>query len=117
MPPPRRGVLRVFFFSSRRRHTRLQGDWSSDVCSSDLSAPARAGSTDRNLRTPPATPDPRPLGAPTMTTVDRGLDAPSAIEGERLMAPQPKPAGRPRRRTGGFTPYALLTPALIVLAL
>src|SRR5256885_778939 len=25
----------VFFFSSRRRHTRLQGDWSSDVCSSD----------------------------------------------------------------------------------
>src|SRR5215467_16041952 len=28
--------LRFFFFSSRRRHTRLQGDWSSDVCSSDL---------------------------------------------------------------------------------
>src|SRR5256885_10484079 len=27
----------LFFFSSRRRHTRLQGDWSSDVCSSDLS--------------------------------------------------------------------------------
>src|SRR5256885_12717965 len=26
----------LFFFSSRRRHTRLQGDWSSDVCSSDL---------------------------------------------------------------------------------
>src|SRR5256885_9393047 len=26
----------IFFFSSRRRHTRLQGDWSSDVCSSDL---------------------------------------------------------------------------------
>src|SRR6516162_3898424 len=24
----------LFFFSSRRRHTRLQGDWSSDVCSS-----------------------------------------------------------------------------------
>src|ERR1039457_1427480 len=30
------GVYSVFFFSSRRRHTRLQGDWSSDVCSSDL---------------------------------------------------------------------------------
>src|SRR5688500_16077160 len=28
--------LFLFFFSSRRRHTRLQGDWSSDVCSSDL---------------------------------------------------------------------------------
>src|SRR5688500_20376337 len=31
----------VFFFSSRRRHTRLQGDWSSDVCSSDLPEPER----------------------------------------------------------------------------
>src|SRR5206468_4827693 len=26
-----------FFFSSRRRHTRSDRDWSSDVCSSDLS--------------------------------------------------------------------------------
>src|SRR5437762_14312492 len=26
----------VFFFSSRRRHTSYIGDWSSDVCSSDL---------------------------------------------------------------------------------
>src|SRR5256885_10294727 len=32
-------VLLFFFFSSRRRHTRLQGDWSSDVCSSDLKRP------------------------------------------------------------------------------
>src|SRR5256885_10823866 len=29
-------ISNIFFFSSRRRHTRLQGDWSSDVCSSDL---------------------------------------------------------------------------------
>src|SRR2546426_8240999 len=29
-------MICIFFFSSRRRHTRLQGDWSSDVCSSDL---------------------------------------------------------------------------------
>src|SRR6266487_984770 len=28
-----------FFFSSRRRHTRWTGDWSSDVCSSDLLEP------------------------------------------------------------------------------
>src|SRR5699024_9420063 len=27
---------RIFFFSSRRRHTRSKRDWSSDVCSSDL---------------------------------------------------------------------------------
>src|SRR5256885_11081599 len=32
-----------FFFSSRRRHTRLQGDWSSDVCSSDLEHCSRQG--------------------------------------------------------------------------
>src|ERR1039457_7725315 len=37
----------VVGLSSRRRHTRLQGDWSSDVCSSDLSA--RSVST-RNRR-------------------------------------------------------------------
>src|SRR3712207_5849387 len=30
----------VFFFSSRRRHTRYWRDWSSDVCSSDLTAAA-----------------------------------------------------------------------------
>src|SRR5438128_10189546 len=28
----------MFFFSSRRRHTRCYRDWSSDVCSSDLAA-------------------------------------------------------------------------------
>src|SRR3712207_7576062 len=29
-------MVTVFFFSSRRRHTRYWRDWSSDVCSSDL---------------------------------------------------------------------------------
>src|SRR5688572_32028587 len=28
----------IFFFSSRRRHTRFDCDWSSDVCSSDLAS-------------------------------------------------------------------------------
>src|SRR6266571_5956240 len=32
-----------FFFSSRRRHTRLTCDWSSDVCSSDLVGVVVAG--------------------------------------------------------------------------
>src|SRR5215210_3291933 len=35
-------VFFFFFFSSRRRHTRYIGDWSSDVCSSDL---PRAGAS------------------------------------------------------------------------
>src|SRR5256886_17553414 len=34
-------VLVLFFFSSRRRHTRFDCDWSSDVCSSDLSDSGR----------------------------------------------------------------------------
>src|SRR5205814_7054276 len=42
----------VFFFSSRRRHTRCLSDWSSDVCSSDLAASL-------------LTPDGRRLGAAT----------------------------------------------------
>src|SRR5437867_13157798 len=39
----------MFFFSSRRRHTRSYGDWSSDVCSSDLEKPT--GLAIVNLRT------------------------------------------------------------------
>src|SRR5262249_56533499 len=36
----RRCIGWCFFFSSRRRHTRLVSDWSSDVCSSDLAVVA-----------------------------------------------------------------------------
>src|SRR5207249_6000489 len=39
-----------FFFSSRRRHTRSKRDWSSDVCSSDLRAPASADARGRAWR-------------------------------------------------------------------
>src|SRR3989440_1943358 len=35
-------LIFLFFFSSRRRHTRSDRDWSSDVCSSDLLAVAHA---------------------------------------------------------------------------
>src|SRR5256886_4489694 len=35
-PCYRLGLRLFFFFSSRRRHTRFDCDWSSDVCSSDL---------------------------------------------------------------------------------
>src|SRR5437763_15805611 len=53
----------IFFFSSRRRHTRYIGDWSSDVCSSDLCSdrlehphPARS---QRCAREPGLKPGPR----------------------------------------------------------
>src|SRR3989475_7276529 len=36
-----RSVVCFFFFSSRRRHTRFDCDWSSDVCSSDLTMTAK----------------------------------------------------------------------------
>src|SRR5437867_12986279 len=45
----------VFFFSSRRRHTRSYGDWSSDVCSSDLTlARSFSSSASGTRRQPPA---------------------------------------------------------------
>src|SRR2546428_834767 len=44
------GVECVFFFSSRRRHTRSDRDWSSDVCSSDLTLLKRAYARGRGVR-------------------------------------------------------------------
>src|SRR5690625_7427202 len=41
----------VFFFSSRRRHTRWPRDWSSDVCSSDLLAIERGVEVGMDLAT------------------------------------------------------------------
>src|SRR5262249_59128648 len=40
-----------FFFSSRRRHTRLVSDWSSDVCSSDLREPSAQAQSSGPRRT------------------------------------------------------------------
>src|SRR2546430_17618055 len=39
----------VFFFSSRRRHTRFDCDWSSDVCSSDLAIELTSSINESNL--------------------------------------------------------------------
>src|SRR5438874_3733220 len=45
-----KGELRLFFFSSRRRHTRSLRDWSSDVCSSDLHHVASGGKRCEHIR-------------------------------------------------------------------
>src|SRR5690606_40179136 len=46
--------IMFFFFSSRRRHTRFSRDWSSDVCSSDLTAIVPAATAESiALDTPP----------------------------------------------------------------
>src|SRR5262245_66214484 len=57
-----------FFFSSRRRHTRCLSDWSSDVCSSDLSAP------------------PSLVRAPTARTSDGGALVPGGDRRKRASA-------------------------------
>src|SRR6266850_5312036 len=57
----------IFFFSSRRRHTSLQGDWSSDVCSSDLVGTAKLST----------------VGAPTPLVSEsqvKRADAPKVLE-------------------------------------
>src|SRR5437763_13422966 len=54
-------VFLIFFFSSRRRHTRYIGDWSSDVCSSDLPS-ARRQHGQRAHRDPRVTRYPRAEG-------------------------------------------------------
>lgn len=53
-----------------------------------------------------------------MSTVKTGLGpAPSAVDGERILTPAPPPKRRRRsQQSGGFTPYALLVPSMIVLA-
>src|SRR6266498_4716736 len=62
----------LFFFSSRRRHTRCGRDWSSDVCSSDLPGLGGPGTTaPRN----PRTVDPSPWAA-APGSPGRGATAP-----------------------------------------
>src|SRR5262245_66012243 len=67
----------VFFFSSRRRHTRCLSDWSSDVCSSDLMDSAAAGSIRVVHRVPPAAGGWAPPQAP------KRRDRKSVVKGKR----------------------------------
>src|SRR5256885_8843939 len=85
-----------FFFSSRRRHTRLQGDWSSDVCSSDLTSGllwSRSPPSDRRV-SPLARLGARDTGTWPLASVRLGrrgpdlrrlvpLDRESVVEGKR----------------------------------
>src|SRR5207248_8714918 len=70
-----------FFFSSRRRHTRSYGDWSSDVCSSDLEMGELPGT--------------RPL--PHRWVASRLDEQRWCIAPVRRELPQPPPPGAERR--------------------
>src|SRR2546429_7386246 len=67
-------ALRDFFFSSRRRHTRCNRDWNSDVCSSDLrnvdetSVPIASKPASRSSRV--LVPTPRPTSSTRLPVCD-----------------------------------------------
>src|SRR5256885_2809600 len=94
----------VFFFSSRRRHTRLQGDWSSDVCSSDL-----VDDVDLSIREGEflVLLGPSGCGKTTLLRMIAGLERPTAgeihIGGERMDDAPPRAPGIAM----GFQSYAL----------
>src|SRR5690606_5444815 len=91
------------FFSSRRRHTILSRDWSSDVCSSDLPL-----GLDQATRVAVAVDVPvghhsevlRRLGGPFVRAVRvvRRRDGPCAAVDARATRDAPRPAGRPDAR-------------------
>src|SRR5437016_11654446 len=76
-----------FFFSSRRRHTRLVSDWSSDVCSSDLPTSTPRFSKQNTYSTPGIAPSSAVRCAHTSTTVrirDTGSEPKERSEERRV---------------------------------
>src|SRR3712207_7072368 len=71
----------LFFFSSRRRHTRYWRDWSSDVCSSDLDPGGRA--RPRALRIARAR-DARGGGRAAGREAEASEDRKSVVEGKSV---------------------------------
>src|SRR5436305_9408286 len=83
--------LVYFFFSSRRRHTRCGRDWSSDVCSSDLS--------------------PLPVGLPGAQPVGpRGRHAPAERSEERRVGKERRCRRSPRHSKKNSTATAASSP-------
>src|SRR5438874_6444926 len=72
-------LVMLFFFSSRRRHTRSLRDWSSDVCSSDLQKVTRR----QVLKGAAAAGALGALGGPAVVLADKDKDK-DDDEGERI---------------------------------
>src|SRR5688572_31059651 len=85
-----------FFFSSRRRHTRFDCDWSSDVCSSDLELPRSEDHPPLRLYTAPF-------------QLKTGLSVRMARLPERMQRLGYRPVGGPVAAPGDYvvTPQAL----------
>src|SRR5690625_4789710 len=95
-----------YFFSSRRRHTRWPRDWSSDVCSSDLSALARlrgagrAAASNRRSTRGPATAAAGTAGVGTRRLGKLSRRLPERREGGRLRSEQSENGRAPTRFAG-----------------
>src|SRR5688500_20290981 len=86
-------MINVFFFSSRRRHTRLQGDWSSDVCSSDLERADTTGVArefKRRLPVPPFSSRTRSLARAAACVRGRSEERRVGKEGRSQSGAQPE---------------------------
>src|SRR5688500_14487364 len=101
-------LVRVFFFSSRRRHTRLQGDWSSDVCSSDLEQEKEQKGT---FRVPIYSEDIDRLDATADAITARVLEAPHVLglrkDGDRPTEEVALVVDRDRAQRLGISPQVV----------
>src|SRR5260370_891307 len=68
----------MFFFSSRRRHTRFKCDWSSDVCSSDLRSLKRTAGARRTVSPLPVAASPSPISRWTRERRRAAIPGPGA---------------------------------------
>src|SRR5690606_40768970 len=86
-------ILLVFFFSSRRRHTRFSRDWSSDVCSSDLA--------DERLARPPGAEDDQRNADPAAAVDHLEEEGIEGRHGEECAADRHQRAARSEERRVG----------------
>src|SRR5690606_16385588 len=97
----RTSMFIVFFFSSRRRHTRFSRDWSSDVCSSDLGGPALLA--ERGVEVPEdvdrAVAEWRQRGAAVLYVIENG-EVTGAFSVEDEIRPESRQAVQELKRLG-----------------
>src|SRR6201994_3079040 len=93
MKQPKQSYLH--FFSSRTRHTRCSRDWSSDVCSSDLSASRWTASAPETTSDPPHSLPPLLIvQPPTVVATQHGLPVWPLRAGLSLVISFPQPLSR-----------------------
>src|SRR5690606_40461273 len=100
-----------FFFSSRRRHTRFSRDWSSDVCSSDLTVNVKVTWPPKRCSAGAVLVRARSAGSPGIAVPSLVLEL-GPLEAETISTSGAALAGRSEerrvgkeRRTGGAADY------------